>query len=229
MLRTGRHLIFSALLITACGDDDTNGNADTTPQQETSPNPETVAPETTPETTTPEVTPEVTPETEASVEVTPEVNNECTPEEAGQGFVGSPCTKDCQCSSPNGAPLFCYSGFYMAGFSFCTDYADNRNPNNDLQEGDNVDTLTFPSGCFPDVPTAQRVRPIYALMCESVADCKEVSAAYTHCGTQGIEWAPNGRGTYCLDENPQAGTGTMSLVNTCLIETTPPFDGSYAE
>ena len=110
MLRTGRHLIFSALLITACGDDDTNGNADTTPQQETSPNPETVAPETTPETSTPEVTPEVTRGTEGAVEVTPEVNNECTPEEAGQGFVGSPCTKDCQCSSPNGAPLFCYSG-----------------------------------------------------------------------------------------------------------------------
>lgn len=226
MLRTGRHLIFSALLFAGCGDDDTKNNGDTT-QQEVAPDAETVAPETTPDAET--VAPETTPDTEVAQEVVEEVNTGCTPEEAGKGFVGSPCTKDCQCQSPNGAPLFCYSGFYMAGFSFCTDYADNRNPNNDLQEGDNVDTLTFPSGCFPDVPTAQRVRPIYALMCESVADCKEVSAAYTHCGTQGLEFAPNGRGTYCPDENPQAGTGTMSLVNTCLIESTPPFDGSYAE
>jgi|GEM_PF-1604071 len=235
MRRTNRHILLSALLGAGlalgagCGDDDTKSTTkDTTVAPDTS-QPETIQPDTTqPETVVPDTTAIDT--AQAETEVAPEVNNECSPETADKGFVGAPCSKDCECQqNVNGLPLFCYKSWYMEGFGFCTDKATNRNPSNDLQEGDGVDTLSFVPDCFPDVPPAEvRALKLYAKACNSLADCKAIGSQYTHCGTAGLaSWAPGGRGTYAPDIF--GFTCTLSINNTCLIDSVPPFDGSLVE
>jgi hypothetical protein len=156
------------------------------------------------------------------------VSTECTPEEADKGFVGAPCTKDCQCQqNVKGQPLFCYKGFYMEGFSFCTDYAGNRSGLATLSEFDGVETIQFSSDCFPDVPPAERTKPLYVKACTSLDDCKAIGSAYDMCGTTGLPYSPGSSGTYC--PTASGSNRTLTLNDTCVVSTVAPFDGGSVD
>ncbi|MBL8783790.1 MAG: hypothetical protein JNJ59_02725 [Deltaproteobacteria bacterium] len=152
--------------------------------------------------------------------------SECTPAEADKGFVGAPCTRNCECQqNVKGQPLFCYKGFYQQGFGFCTDYAGNRTGLATLSEFDGVDTIPqFPGDCFPNVPAADRNKSLYVLLCNSVAACQAVGSAYDMCGTTGLAFSPGSRGTYC--PTASGSNRTLTLNNTCLVSTTSPFNGN---
>ena len=220
MRRTSLHLFLSALLgaglafSAGCGDDDTKTTADTAVA-------DTTAPDTgTPDTGTPDATTQPD-ATQAETEVAQEVSNECTPETAGKGVVGSPCTKDCECGDDNGE-LECYNGFYMEGFRFCTHELDGR-PSGTAEQG--YISLLFPGDCYPDIPAPQRPG-IYAPFCTDLDDCKALGAAYTHCGTSTLPYHSGGGGTQCPTAN---SARDLSLTKSCIIDTLPPFDGSEVQ
>lgn len=222
MLRPLPLLPLSAFLfLGACGDDETNGancgagtveqNGQCVPVQDTVQPVDTNPVDTVqPTDTTPADTAQ--PETEVQQEVT----NECPPETAGKGRIGSPCTKDCECGDHNGE-LVCYNGFYMEGFRFCTHESDGRPSNN----GEYA-TLQFPGDCYPNIAAPDRP-PIYSAECQTVDDCKAIGSAYTHCGTAHLDYHSGGGGTQCPTQN---SARDLTLRKTCVIDTLPPFDGS---
>lgn len=227
----------SALVFAACGDDNTGGvncgagtinvngqcvaDNDTSTQQDTLTGNDTTT--TNPTDTNTNPTDTFLGDTNVQTDTN---TSACTPDEADKGFVGAPCTRDCECQqNVKGQPLFCYKGFYMQGFGFCTDYAGNRQGTATLSEFDGVDTLTLSlSDCFPNVPAAERNKSIYAKMCNSVADCKAIGAAYDMCGTTGLSYSPGSRGVYC--PTASGSNRTISLVNSCIVSTTSPFNGN---
>ncbi len=233
MLVTRPHHLFTALSLGAalalagCGDDETKGancgpgtveqNGQCVPEADTTVTPDTSPADTSqPADTTapPQDTATSQPETEVSQ---PETNNECTPEEAGQGVIGSPCTKDCQCGDDNGETK-CYDGFYMAGFRFCTlSPADGRTSNFGPP---GYATLQFPSDCYPSIPAPQRPT-LYSATCDTIDDCRELGAQYTHCGTSHLDYHSGGGGTQCPTQN---SARDLTLRKTCIIDTLPPFN-----
>jgi len=220
-------MLFSALLgaglalSAGCGDDDTKTQVPETAAETTAPDAtvatETTAPDATvaTETTAPDAT------VAAETEVQQEVNNECPPETAGKGKVGTPCTKNCECGDDNGE-LECYNGFYMEGFRFCTHQLDGR-PSGTAEIG--YISLLFPSDCYPDIPAANRPG-LYAPYCDSVADCHDISTAYTHCGTSHLPYHSGGGGTQCPTKS---SARDLNLQKSCIIDTLPPFDRSEVD
>ena len=110
----------------ACGDDDTkcgagtveqNGQCVAVPTNTTDATTSTSPSDTsnpTSSTNPTDATSGTTSQSDTSTQL--DTSGECSPGEAGQGTVGSPCTKDCQCNQNfNGSALFCYSGVYMPG------------------------------------------------------------------------------------------------------------------
>ena len=155
----------------------------------------------------------------------PEVSTECTPEEAGKGGVGAACTKNCQCNQNlKGKPLTCYNGPIMEGFGFCTRKADGT-----LSEFDGVETLMYISSCF-EPAGIKRFDSIYVKGCENVDQCKAVASAYDACGTNGnFDWATPSQTTDCPYRNSSGNVvgSAMALKKTCIITTTPPYNGEY--
>jgi len=233
----------SVLAFAACGDDDTSGTcgAGTVLQDgqcvpvmstaTTTSNPTDTVGGDTATTTTQDSSSTNTNPTVATDTSQPDVTNECTAEEAGKGFVGSPCTRDCQCSqNAGGKPLTCYNGPYMSGFSFCTRVIDNT-----LSENDGVESILWPSGCLTATNgTLTAGTPkIYVKGCTSLDQCKAISAAYTDCGTGDLDYKVSNNATECPCWNTSSG-GYMSgcamiLKKSCLIRTTPPFNGDYVD
>lgn len=224
----------SVLVFAACGDDNTGGvncgagtidvNGQCVVDNDTSNPQDTLTGNDTTTTTDTSTNPTDTFMQDTNVQ-TDTNTSACTPDEADKGFVGAPCTRDCECQqNVKGQPLFCYKGFYMQGFGFCTDYAGNRTGAATLSEFDGVDTLTLSlSDCFPNVPTAERNKPIYQKLCNSVADCKALGSAYDMCGTTGLPYSPGSRGVSC--PTASGSSRTISLNNTCIVSTTSPFNG----
>lgn len=236
--------VMAGAAIGACGDDDgttscgagtheENGTcvpdttnptgADTTSSpQDTTTNPSTTGTGSTPDTSTPTDT------------GTPfDGNGECTPGEAGQGVVGSPCTKDCQCDQDfEGDPLFCYSGVYMPGFNFCTRYhAAGSVPAS-------VSRIEYNSNCFDatDIKREDWPTNLYLPACEDITDCAQIGAQYNGCGTSGMAcgddvWAESSNFTACPDWSSASGgyysTQTLAAKKVCIIKELPPFDCSY--
>ncbi len=143
------------------------------------------------------------------------IGGDCTADDPGDLDVGAACTKSCQCRSDlPGDPLICYAGPYHQGFSFCTKQSDNS-----LSSNDGYVSMVFPSECDLS-PTGAR---IYMKTCESLSDCAALSDLYTHCGTSGLPWAsPTNRQTECPRVGKDGGQ-TITLNNTCVIATLPPF------
>lgn len=224
MTRT-RHFLFSAIVgagfAAGCGDDDTKGNTETVDTavqdstiEDTFVPPDTVTPDT--------VTTDTGIDTSVATETTQqEVVNECTPEEAGKGKIGSPCTKNCQCGDDHGETI-CYSGLYMEGFSFCTHESDGRTSNStDVGYA----TLQFSGDCYPGVTPPNRP-PLYAHICNTVDDCKALGAAYNACGTAHLDYHSGGGGTQC--PTPTSARD-LTLWKTCIIDTLPPFNRANLE
>lgn len=228
-------LVLGAGLMVGCGSDDDSSTPNCgegtvlqgdqcVPVQDTTTPQDTTAPV---DTTTQQDT--TAPVDTTQPETAEEVVSECTPEEAGVGPVGFPCTRDCECQTVNGAPLICYSGEYLSGFSFCTDFPADRSRETRLEPKDQYGVEVFaslPSGCFPQLSGPERSRVFYVPTCNTAADCP--AAAYTECGTgdAGFAWAGAG-GTEC-PTSANAGA-TLSLRKVCIIPTAPPFDGSYVQ
>ena len=198
---------------------DTTGTGDAT-------SPDTSTPADTVTTTTADTgttTTTTTAETTVDTNVTVETSGACTPEEEGKGYVGAPCTKDCQCvQNAGGAPLECYSGIYMEGFSFCTKVAEFNPPVGAYE----VTTIQLVKGCFPNHAASSEInKKVYAAVCNTLADCKKIGDAYDACGTStdDFPWS-TGAGTQCKNFE-QSGTGsTMALRKTCIVKNTVPFN-----
>ncbi len=226
--------------LAGCGDDDQNNQncgagtvlvngqcvanpTDTTGTDATSPDTSTPADTVTTTPTDTAVATTTTAETTVDTVVTLETTGECTPEEAGKGFVGAPCTKDCQCrQDAGGAPLECYTGMYMEGFSFCTKVAEFNPPVGAYE----VTTIQLVKGCFPNhAGNAEINTKVYAAVCNTLEDCKNIGDAYDACGTStaNFPWS-TGSGTQCKNFE-QSGTGsTMTLRKTCIVKNTVPFN-----
>ena len=147
----------------------------------------------------------------------PDVSGECAPEEAGARDFGAACSKNCQCRTDLGG--FCYNGPFLEGFSFCSREGGAAG----LIDADVYPTLLWNSACW-SFPSSQWVRPI-TKTCSTLEDCKLLSDAYTHCGTQGFSWHTGGNngGTQCPDRDGFSST-QMSGKRVCIIDTLPPFN-----
>lgn len=161
----------------------------------------------------------------------PEVSTECTPDQAGKQGVGGPCTRDCECNQNiGGKALTCYNGPYMEGFRFCTRQIDNT-----LSEHDGVESITWVSGCLTatDGDITPSSPKIYVKGCTNLDECKQISAAYTDCGSGDLDYAVSASTTECPCWNTSSG-GYMSgcamiLKKSCLIRSLPPFNGDYVD
>lgn len=151
--------------------------------------------------------------------VGPDVSGECTPEEAGQRDFGAACSKSCQCREDVGG--YCYNGPFLEGFSFCSRVGGLSGTLNSEQ----YPTLLFNSACW-DFPPAQWKTPM-TKTCATLEDCQALSPAYTHCGTQELDWHTGPASTLCPNRansaDPQGST-TMTAKKVCIIDTLPPFD-----
>lgn len=196
---------------------------DTTGSDATSPDTSTPSDTVTTTTSDTAATTTTTAETTVDTNITVETTGECTPEEAGKGFVGAPCTKDCQCvQNAGGAPLECYSGIYMEGFSFCTKVAEFNPPVGAYE----VTTIQLVKGCFPNHAASSEInKKVYAATCSTLADCKAIGDAYDACGTSTADfpWS-NGSGTQCKNFEQAGASSTMSLRKTCIVKNTVPFN-----
>ncbi len=163
-----------------------------------------------------------TPDTSSSASDTASVDtappSACTTDEAGSRDFGAACSKDCQCREDVGG--YCYSGPFLEGFSFCS-----RDGGASGLSSDTYPTMLYNSACW-DFPRAEWNNPM-TRSCNTLDDCKQLSDAYTHCGTGGFAWDNGGRDTQCPNrptyDDPNGKT-TLSGKKVCIIATLPPFD-----